>query len=138
MALADPGGGCAQLGLAFPEIMELKAEYFQLPELARTLAPETGRQDSDKEGQSDSKDLFPGANPPGSLSGGQSTRIPGFITITYGGFYTLGRDSQTGAKFHYLARITVCGKTALARKVFSKALNESRCDVGWMTMYPFC
>nr|XP_028570131.1 BTB/POZ domain-containing protein KCTD12-like isoform X2 [Podarcis muralis] len=119
---------CLVLPENFPERGRLRreAEYFQLPELARTLAPKTGQQDSDEEGQSDSEDLSPGPDAPGILPDGQSTRIPGFITIAYRGSYALGRDGQADAKFRRVARITVCGKTALAREVFGEALNESR------------
>ncbi|KFV56978.1 BTB/POZ domain-containing protein KCTD12, partial [Gavia stellata] len=49
-----------------------------------------------------------------------------FITIGYRGSYTLGRDSQTDAKFRRVARIMVCGKTSLAKEVFGDTLNESR------------
>ncbi|XP_077778613.1 uncharacterized protein LOC114588796 isoform X2 [Podarcis muralis] len=119
---------CLVLPENFPERGRLRreAEYFQLPELARTLAPKTSQQDSDEEGQSDSEDLSPGPDAPGILPDGQSTRIPGFITIAYRGSYALGRDGQADAKFRRVARITVCGKTALAREVFGEALNESR------------
>ncbi|XP_032993475.1 BTB/POZ domain-containing protein KCTD16-like [Lacerta agilis] len=119
---------CLVLPENFPERGRLRreAEYFQLPELARTLAPETSWQDSDEEGQSDSEDLSPRPDALGISPGGQSTWIPGFITIAYRGSYALGRDSQADGKFRRVARITVCGKTALAREVFGEALNESR------------
>ncbi|KAE8277240.1 BTB/POZ domain-containing protein KCTD12 Pfetin Predominantly fetal expressed T1 domain [Larimichthys crocea] len=39
---------------------------------------------------------------------------------------TIGRDIQTDAKFRRVARITVCGKTSLAKEVFGDTLNESR------------
>uniref|UniRef100_A0A3Q2T671 Potassium channel tetramerisation domain containing 12.1 n=1 Tax=Fundulus heteroclitus TaxID=8078 RepID=A0A3Q2T671_FUNHE len=50
----------------------------------------------------------------------------GYITIGYRGSYTIGRDIQTDAKFRRVARITVCGKTSLAKEVFGDTLNESR------------
>ncbi|KAG7266722.1 hypothetical protein CRUP_006268 [Coryphaenoides rupestris] len=64
---------------------------------------------------------------------GSSPRSPsldskrsGYITIGYRGSYTIGRDIQTDAKFRRVARITVCGKTSLAKEVFGDTLNESR------------
>ncbi|NXX72775.1 KCD12 protein, partial [Spizella passerina] len=59
-------------------------------------------------------------------SAGTEGRRAGFITIGYRGSYTLGRDSQTDAKFRRVARIMVCGKTSLAKEVFGDTLNESR------------
>ncbi|KAJ6660870.1 hypothetical protein lerEdw1_017027 [Lerista edwardsae] len=53
-------------------------------------------------------------------------RRSGYITIGYRGSYTIGRDAQADAKFRRVARITVCGKTALAKEVFGETLNESR------------
>uniref|UniRef100_A0A3Q3ERJ0 Potassium channel tetramerisation domain containing 12.1 n=1 Tax=Kryptolebias marmoratus TaxID=37003 RepID=A0A3Q3ERJ0_KRYMA len=50
----------------------------------------------------------------------------GYITVGYRGSYTIGRDIQTDAKFRRVARITVCGKTSLAKEVFGDTLNESR------------
>ncbi|NXK87718.1 KCD12 protein, partial [Formicarius rufipectus] len=47
-------------------------------------------------------------------------------TIGYRGSYTIGREAQADAKFRRAARITVCGKTALAKEVFGETLNESR------------
>ena len=54
------------------------------------------------------------------------SRKSGYITIGYRGSYTIGRDIQTDAKFRRVARITVCGKTSLAKEVFGDTLNESR------------
>ncbi|EPY78556.1 hypothetical protein CB1_001048003 [Camelus ferus] len=53
-------------------------------------------------------------------------RRSGYITIGYRGSYTIGRDAQADAKFRRVARITVCGKTSLAKEVFGDTLNESR------------
>nr|XP_028584189.1 BTB/POZ domain-containing protein KCTD12 [Podarcis muralis] len=58
--------------------------------------------------------------------GAASGRRSGYITIGYRGSYTIGRDAQADAKFRRVARITVCGKTALAKEVFGETLNESR------------
>ncbi|KAM7180202.1 BTB/POZ domain-containing protein KCTD12 [Macrochelys suwanniensis] len=63
--------------------------------------------------------------PSQSLDGGAGRRS-GYITIGYRGSYTIGREAQADAKFRRVARITVCGKTALAKEVFGETLNESR------------
>ncbi|OWK00833.1 hypothetical protein Celaphus_00016693 [Cervus elaphus hippelaphus] len=64
-----------------------------------------------------------GAGVSPSLDG---SRRSGYITIGYRGSYTIGRDAQADAKFRRVARITVCGKTSLAKEVFGDTLNESR------------
>ncbi|NXP28399.1 KCD12 protein, partial [Scytalopus superciliaris] len=127
----------------FPERSRLRreAEYFVLPELVKMLAPKLSKQNSlgDEPCQSDPEELSPGAEPVRALSGasaaggtsgsagaGTDGRRAGFITIGYRGSYTLGRDSQTDAKFRRVARIMVCGKTSLAKEVFGDTLNESR------------
>ncbi|XP_015264512.1 PREDICTED: BTB/POZ domain-containing protein KCTD12-like [Gekko japonicus] len=135
----------------FPERSRLQreAEYFKLPELVKTLAPKLSKQNSigDEPCQSDPEELSPSMDtarnlaaasailsggPGGSLTAtagggtGQDIRRSGFITIGYRGSYTLGRDSQTDAKFRRVARIMVCGKTSLAKEVFGETLNESR------------
>ncbi|NXP57393.1 KCD12 protein, partial [Chloropsis cyanopogon] len=96
----------------FPERgrLQREAEYFMLPELVKLLVPKLSEQNSlgDDPCQSDPEELA------------------GFITIGYRGSYTLGRDSQTDAKFRRVARIMVCGKTSLAKEVFGDTLNESR------------
>ncbi|XP_067322992.1 BTB/POZ domain-containing protein KCTD12 [Anolis sagrei] len=61
-----------------------------------------------------------------SSSASPSSRRAGYITVGYRGSYTLGREAQADAKFRRVARITVCGKTALAKEVFGETLNESR------------
>ncbi|XP_069496767.1 BTB/POZ domain-containing protein KCTD12 [Ambystoma mexicanum] len=60
--------------------------------------------------------------PSQSLEGRRS----GYITVGYRGSYTMGREAQADAKFRRVARITVCGKTSLAKEVFGDTLNESR------------
>ncbi|KAM4662908.1 BTB/POZ domain-containing protein KCTD12-like [Discoglossus pictus] len=127
----------------FPERSRLQreAEYFKLPELVKILAPRVSKQNSvDDPFQSDSEEQSPNADVARNLasmsavlaaaSGNPSTipdlRCSGFITIGYRGSYTLGRDSQTDAKFRRVARIMVCGKTLLAKEVFGDSLNESR------------
>ncbi|XP_051486289.1 BTB/POZ domain-containing protein KCTD12-like isoform X2 [Apus apus] len=136
----------------FPERSRLQreAEYFMLPELVKMLAPKLSKQNSlgDDPCQSDPEELSPNAEATRNLSsagaplpsagaggpGGAATagaagadvRRAGFITIGYRGSYTLGRDSQTDAKFRRVARIMVCGKTSLAKEVFGDTLNESR------------
>ncbi|XP_042335484.1 BTB/POZ domain-containing protein KCTD12-like [Sceloporus undulatus] len=135
----------------FPERgrLQREAEYFKLPELVKSLAPKISKQNSigDEPCQSDPEELSPsidmarnlvavgaalGGQAGGSAapmvagSSGQDLRRSGFITIGYRGSYTLGRDSQTDAKFRRVARIMVCGKTSLAKEVFGETLNESR------------
>ncbi|NXK42647.1 KCD12 protein, partial [Piprites chloris] len=136
----------------FPERSRLQreAEYFMLPDLVKMLAPKLSKQNSLGEDpcQSDPEELSPSTDMACALSsasatlpsaaaggtagtGGASTtgtegRRAGFITIGYRGSYTLGRDSQTDAKFRRVARIMVCGKTSLAKEVFGDTLNESR------------
>ncbi|NWX03287.1 KCD12 protein, partial [Caloenas nicobarica] len=138
----------------FPERSRLRreAEYFMLPELVKMLAPKFSKQNSlgDDPCQSDPEELSPSADatrnltsasamlpstvaggPGGAITAGMGAagtdiRRAGFITIGYRGTYTLGRDSQTDAKFRRVARIMVCGKTSLAKEVFGDTLNESR------------
>ncbi|KAJ8405755.1 hypothetical protein AAFF_G00311920 [Aldrovandia affinis] len=127
----------------FPECGRLRreAEFFNLPELVKMLAPKITKQNSlGEEGcQSDPEDASPYTDSNlaalGEASaayailvqgGGGDGRHSGFITVGYRGSYTLGRDSQADAKFRRVARIMVCGKTSLAKEVFGDALNESR------------
>uniref|UniRef100_A0A8C2B5A4 Potassium channel tetramerisation domain containing 12b n=1 Tax=Cyprinus carpio TaxID=7962 RepID=A0A8C2B5A4_CYPCA len=111
----------------FPERgrLQREAEFFNLPELVKLLAPKLSKQNSlgDEGCQSDPEEPSPGAC--SSLASGDG-KCSGFITIGYRGSYTLGRDSQTDAKFRRVARIMVCGKTSLAKEVFGETLNESR------------
>ncbi|KAM9326900.1 BTB/POZ domain-containing protein KCTD12-like [Gastrophryne carolinensis] len=128
----------------FPERSRLQreAEYFKLPELVKILTSRVSKQNSvgDDAFQSDPEDQSPNAEVCRNLAsvgavfaaaaGNQSTisdlHQSGFITIGYRGSYTMGRDSQTDAKFRRVARIMVCGKTSLAKEVFGDTLNESR------------
>ncbi|XP_053554958.1 BTB/POZ domain-containing protein KCTD12-like isoform X1 [Bombina bombina] len=128
----------------FPERSRLQreAEYFKLPEMVKILAPKVSKQNSvgDDPFQSDSEEQSPNAEVTRNLasvsavlasSAANPSTMPdlrrsGFITIGYRGSYTLGRDSQTDAKFRRVARIMVCGKTSLAKEVFGDTLNESR------------
>lgn len=126
----------------FPEKSRLQreADFFQLRELAKHLSPQMSKDNSINEeiSQSDPED---GAQPPADTlrtaatvpvpsgaarSPSLDSRKSGYITIGYRGSYTIGRDIQTDAKFRRVARITVCGKTSLAKEVFGDTLNESR------------
>lgn len=128
----------------FPERgrLQREAEFFNLPELVKLLAPKISKQNSlgDDGCQSDPEDSSPGVDAAHSLGsygatsaacaslvpGSMDSKRAGFITIGYRGSYTLGRDSHTDAKFRRVARIMVCGKTSLAKEVFGETLNESR------------
>ncbi|XP_044538472.1 BTB/POZ domain-containing protein KCTD12-like [Gracilinanus agilis] len=107
----------------FPERSRLRreAEYFQLPELVKILAPEPGNHGAVAADDSEEQYSNPGGSP-----GAGAVRKGGYITLGYRGSYTLGRDSQTDAKFRRVARIMVCGKISLAKEVFGETLNESR------------
>uniref|UniRef100_A0A3Q3NJB7 Potassium channel tetramerisation domain containing 12.1 n=1 Tax=Labrus bergylta TaxID=56723 RepID=A0A3Q3NJB7_9LABR len=112
----------------FPEKSRLQreADFFQLRDLAKRLSPRMIKDNSMSEeiSQSDTED---GAHSSGTMrSPSLDSRKSGYITIGYRGSYTIGRDIQTDAKFRRVARITVCGKTALAKEVFGDTLNESR------------
>ncbi|KAM9710474.1 BTB/POZ domain-containing protein KCTD12.1 [Menidia menidia] len=127
----------------FPEKSRLQreADFFQLRDLAKRLSPRMSKDNSMSEEISQS-DTEEGAQQCGSSSGGGAmdtlrtvstvrspsldSRKSGYITIGYRGSYTIGRDIQTDAKFRRVARITVCGKTSLAKEVFGETLNESR------------
>ncbi|XP_030200110.1 BTB/POZ domain-containing protein KCTD12.1 [Gadus morhua] len=131
----------------FPERSRLQreADFFQLRELSkRLLHPKMTKDDSISEEicQSDPDEGAPQCGAMDTLrmdtlrtitAVGSSPRSPsldsrksGYITIGYRGSYTIGRDIQTDAKFRRVARITVCGKTSLAKEVFGDTLNESR------------
>ncbi|XP_054471606.1 BTB/POZ domain-containing protein KCTD12.1 [Anoplopoma fimbria] len=111
----------------FPEKSRLQreADFFQLRDLAKQLNPLMSKDNSISEeiGQSDPEEGAQQCGPSVSVSG---ARKSGYITVGYRGSYTIGRDIQTDAKFRRVARITVCGKTALAKEVFGDTLNESR------------
>ncbi|KAL4608829.1 BTB/POZ domain-containing protein KCTD12 [Arapaima gigas] len=118
----------------FPEKCRLQreAQFFQLHDLCARLAPKVSKENSIGEDTCVS-DPDEGALPctvaaAGSGGPAESSRLrrSGYITIGYRGSYTIGRDIQTDAKFRRVARITVCGKTSLAKEVFGDTLNESR------------
>ncbi|XP_012891207.1 PREDICTED: BTB/POZ domain-containing protein KCTD12-like [Dipodomys ordii] len=133
----------------FPECgrLQREAEYFKLPELVKMLALKINKLNSPGNDlcQSDLEELSPSIDTVLNLSSsntipitgpdsnlavkmatGSDLKKAGFITIGYRGSYTLGRDSQTDAKFRRVARIMVCGKISLAKEVFGDTLNESR------------
>ncbi|KAJ8407347.1 hypothetical protein AAFF_G00279210 [Aldrovandia affinis] len=132
----------------FPEKSRLQreAEFFQLSDLSKRLSPKVCKDDSISEdiSQSDPEEaaflsavggsiasmetlrLVPSARSANPRSPSLESRRSGYITIGYRGSYTIGRDIQTDAKFRRVARITVCGKTSLAKEVFGDTLNESR------------
>uniref|UniRef100_A0AAY4BM28 BTB domain-containing protein n=1 Tax=Denticeps clupeoides TaxID=299321 RepID=A0AAY4BM28_9TELE len=114
--------------------LQKEADYFQLHDLSARLRTRIRKESSVSE---DACGTEPGeaalvgglagasiAASPGGGGGGGNSR--GFITIGYRGSYTIGRDIQTDHKFRRVARITVCGKTSLAKEVFGETLNESR------------
>ncbi|CAK7291983.1 BTB/POZ domain-containing protein KCTD8 [Vulpes lagopus] len=126
----------------FPEKERLlrEAEYFQLADLAKLLAPKVTRRGSlhDEGCQSDLED----SGSPGSGSGGggggpaaaagaagaagAGGRRSGFLTLGYRGSSAAARELQADARFRRVARILVCGRIALAKEVFGDTLNESR------------
>lgn len=127
----------------FPEKSRLQreAEFFQLRDLSKLLCPKMSKDNSitDEICQSDSEEPSATATPlvgpdtSRTLSVASTAHSPsmeskksGYITVGYRGSYTIGRDIQTDAKFRRVARITVCGKTSLAKEVFGDTLNESR------------
>ncbi|XP_057709204.1 BTB/POZ domain-containing protein KCTD12.1 [Corythoichthys intestinalis] len=121
----------------FPERSRLRreADFFQLRELAKRLSPQVSKDNSISEeiSQSDTEDGSLQGAEAALLRAGSAARSPssdsrksGYITVGYRGSYTIGRDIQTDAKFRRVARITVCGKTSLAKEVFGDTLNESR------------
>ncbi|KAK9401699.1 BTB/POZ domain-containing protein KCTD12 [Crotalus adamanteus] len=95
----------------------LEADFTEGP--APAASPTSGRSSSGGPPLAASLSLDAGG-------GGSGGRRSGYITIGYRGSYTIGRDAQADAKFRRVARITVCGKTALAKEVFGETLNESR------------
>ncbi len=108
-----------------------EAEYFQLQELAKRLRPAVSKENSISEEvcQSDPEEAAIASTSitsTGPRSPSLDARKIGYITIGYRGSYTIGRDIQQDAKFRRVARITVCGKTSLAKEVFGETLNESR------------
>ncbi|CAJ1079743.1 BTB/POZ domain-containing protein KCTD12.1 [Xyrichtys novacula] len=129
----------------FPEKSRLQreADFFQLRDLAKRLSPRVSKDNSISEeiSQSDTEESAQQCGSSGTMetlrtmtvsssgamrSPSLDSRKSGYITIGYRGSYTIGRDIQTDAKFRRVARITVCGKTSLAKEVFGETLNESR------------
>ncbi|XDV30619.1 hypothetical protein PO909_033494 [Leuciscus waleckii] len=117
----------------FPEKSRLQreAEFFQLRDLSKLLCPKMSKDNSitDEICQSDSEEPSASATPSVAStahSPSLESKKSGYITVGYRGSYTIGRDIQTDAKFRRVARITVCGKTSLAKEVFGDTLNESR------------
>ncbi|KAG5852773.1 hypothetical protein ANANG_G00066120 [Anguilla anguilla] len=132
----------------FPEKSRLQreAEFFQLHDLSKHLCPKVCKEDSIGEdiSQGDPEEPAFLSSAGGSITSMETLRLApsirsanlrspslesrrsGYITIGYRGSYTIGRDIQTDAKFRRVARITVCGKTSLAKEVFGDTLNESR------------
>ncbi|XP_034042666.1 BTB/POZ domain-containing protein KCTD12.1 [Thalassophryne amazonica] len=128
----------------FPEKSRLQreADFFQLRDLSRRLSPRVSKENSISEdiSQSDTEDAAQQGGldtlrtaAAAAVATGGATRSPsldsrksGYITVGYRGSYTIGRDIQSDAKFRRVARITVCGKTSLAKEVFGDTLNESR------------
>lgn len=114
----------------FPEKGRLRkeAEYFQLPDFVKLLTPEDLKHSPDEYFHSDFEDGSHGSDhkmcPPSSLV--PADRKSGFITVGYRGSCTVGRESQTDAKFRRVPRILICGRVALAKEVFGETLNESR------------
>ncbi|MGH0165410.1 UNVERIFIED_CONTAM: hypothetical protein FKN15_049233 [Acipenser sinensis] len=132
----------------FPEKCRLKreADFFQLQDLSKRLSPKVSKENSISEeiSQSDPEEVVFLGGAGGSTASLEPTRFvstmtstharspslesrkSGYITVGYRGSYTIGRDAQADAKFRRVARITVCGKTSLAKEVFGDTLNESR------------
>ncbi|XP_074085620.1 BTB/POZ domain-containing protein KCTD8 isoform X2 [Macrotis lagotis] len=128
----------------FPEKERLlrEAEYFQLADLVKLLAPKVTKQSSlnDEGCQSDLEDNLSQGSSDLLLLRGAASAAPaapaapapgldkrsGFLTLGYRGSYTTVRDNQADAKFRRVARIMVCGRIALAKEVFGDTLNESR------------
>ncbi|KAI7796247.1 hypothetical protein IRJ41_019956 [Triplophysa rosa] len=110
----------------FPEKGRLRkeAEYFQLPDLVKLLTPDDLKPSPDEFIHSDYEDGSQGTCPPPSLV--PADRKSGFITVGYRGSCTMGRESQSDAKFRRVPRIMICGRIALAKEVFGETLNESR------------
>ncbi|CDQ78649.1 unnamed protein product [Oncorhynchus mykiss] len=98
----------------FPEKSRLQreAEFFQLRDLSKRLSPSMSKENSINEEicQSDTEE--------GALQCGTGSARSQSLESR--------KDIQTDAKFRRVARITVCGKTSLAKEVFGDTLNESR------------
>lgn len=101
------------------ERLKQEAEYFQLPNLAKSLAlVSTPRLPHPK---------IPPITNSNSLSPVTAEgKTAGFITIGYRGTFAFGRDGLADVKFRKLSRIIICGKVSICREVFKDTLNESR------------
>lgn len=114
----------------FPEKGRLRkeAEYFQLPDLVKLLSPDDLNHSPDECFHSDYEDGSQSSDhrqcTPSSLV--PVDRKSGFITVGYRGSCTMGKESQSDAKFRRVPRILICGRVALAKEVFVDTLNESR------------
>ncbi|XP_055786328.1 BTB/POZ domain-containing protein KCTD12-like [Salvelinus fontinalis] len=120
--------------------LQKEAEFFQLHELSQRLKPAVSKDNSlgdelGAQGDPEEASLACALGRSSITTTAVSSPTPslrspfqkfGFITIGYRGSYTIGRDIQSDAKFRRVARITVCGKTSLAKEVFGETLNESR------------
>uniref|UniRef100_UPI00358F0283 BTB/POZ domain-containing protein KCTD12-like n=1 Tax=Myxine glutinosa TaxID=7769 RepID=UPI00358F0283 len=115
----------------FPERgrLQREAEFFQLPELARSLVgrphatPSPGSEDAcSGSGSSGGCDdcTSPCAAP-------LERRRSGFLTLGCRGLSAGARgDPHSDGKGRRAGRIGVCGKACLAKEVFGETLNESR------------
>ena len=95
------------------ERLKTEAEYFNLPNLVRTLTT-----------MSVARPIGPTSNT--CCNGFVTGKQPGYLTVGYRGTFAFGRDGLADVKFRKLARIIVCGKVSLCREVFQDTLNESR------------
>ncbi|XP_029904357.1 BTB/POZ domain-containing protein KCTD12-like [Myripristis murdjan] len=110
--------------------LQKEADFFLLHELSRRLGAvkKDNSCGNEESGDPDEAEL----SSPATVTSDRAVRSPfqegrsGYITVGYRGTYTIGRDSQTDAKFRRVARITVCSKISLAKEVFGDTLNESR------------
>uniref|UniRef100_A0A3B3Z927 BTB domain-containing protein n=1 Tax=Periophthalmus magnuspinnatus TaxID=409849 RepID=A0A3B3Z927_9GOBI len=110
----------------FPEKSRLQreADFFQLQDLAKRLSPRMSKDNSISEeiSQSDTEEGAQQCGPSGTMetlrtvSSSGAMRSPS-LDSRRSGYITVG---------YRVARITVCGKTSLAKEVFGETLNESR------------
>lgn len=95
------------------ERLKTEAEYFNLPNLVRTLTT-----------MNVTRPIGPTSNT--CCNGFVTGKQPGYLTVGYRGTFAFGRDGLADVKFRKLARIIVCGKVSLCREVFQDTLNEGR------------
>lgn len=110
----------------FPEKGRLRreAEYFQLPELVKILTDDKRtddyfHSDYDEPSQGSDHRLYPSYLDP-------RDRRHGFITVSYKGSCTAGRDGPADPKARGLPKIFICGRLGLAKEVFGDTLHEGR------------